>query len=120
MKGTILIIEDDKATAGMIQEFLEVEGYRTLHAVDGDGIAVALTEQPDVILLDVNMPGLDGPEVSHCLRADSATARIPIVGMSASGDRGGTPLDMAADDWLSKPFPLDDLLAKVDRWSAAR
>jgi len=120
VKGTILVIEDDKATAGMIQEFLEAEDYRTLYAVDGDSIPVALAERPDVILLDVNMPGMDGPEVSRRLRADPATARIPIIGMSAGGHRGGTPSAMAANDWLSKPFPLDDLLAKVDHWGTAR
>ena len=120
MDKTVLVVEDDKATAGMIQAVLESEGYRVLHAVDGDGITVALTEQPGVILLDINMPGLNGPEVSQRLRAAPDTASIPIIGMSASQQSDGAPPNMVVDDWLPKPFPLDDLSAKVAQWIAAR
>ncbi len=114
--GTILTIEDDVATAGIIREALEAVGYRVLHAVGGAGIAVACAEYPDVILLDINMPGMDGPEVSRRLRADPAVAHIPIVVMSSHVARGAVPPEMPHDDRLPKPFALDDLYATVARW----
>jgi len=115
MGGTILIVEDDAATAGMLRAALESEGYRVLHAVDGEGLRTALDEEPDVVLLDVNMPGMGGPEVARRLRADPATARIPIVAMSGRP----VPPDMVADDRLAKPFALADLFATVERRIAA-
>ncbi len=113
--GTVLTIEDDVATAGLIRDALEAVGYRVLHAVGGAGIAVAYAERPDVILLDINMPDMDGPEVSRRLRADPATAHIPIVCLSSHVARGGVPPEMLHDDRLPKPFALDDLYAAVAR-----
>jgi len=113
--GTVLTIEDDVATAGLIRDALEAVGYRVLHAVGGAGIAVAYAERPDVILLDINMPDMDRPEVSRRLRADPATAHSPIVCLSSHVARGGVPPEMGHDDRLPKPFALDDLYAAVAR-----
>jgi len=71
--ATILVIEDDLATAGLIRDALEIEGYRVLHAVGDAGIAAARDGRPRVILLDIDMPGMGGPEVSRHLRADPHT-----------------------------------------------
>jgi len=118
--GTVLTIEDDVATAGLIRDALEAVGYRVLHAVGGAGIAVACAEHPDVILLDINMPGMDGPEVSRRLRADPAVAHIPIVCMSSHVACGGVPSEMPHDDRLPKPFALDVLWTTVARWGRTK
>ena len=77
MNRTVLVVEDDAATAGMIRDVLEAASCRVLHEVDSKGVEVACREHPDVILRDVNMPGMSGPEVSRRLRADPVTAAIP-------------------------------------------
>jgi len=86
------------------------------HVAGTAGIAVACAEHPDVILLDINMPDMDGPEVSRRWRADPATAHIPLVVMSSHVARGGVPPEMPHDDRLPKPFALDALYATVARW----
>jgi len=121
MSGSILVLEDDLATAGLIRTALDLEGYAVQHAVGAAGLALAQVARPAVIFLDINIPGMDGLEVSRRLRADPRTAHIPIVCMSshvASG-RDGIPPEMAHDDRLSKPFALDDLIAVVARWAGS-
>ncbi|MCA1599967.1 MAG: response regulator, partial [Chloroflexi bacterium] len=115
---TVLVVDDDAAIAGMVREALEMDGYRVVRAVDGESVRVALVEQPRVVLLDINMPGMDGPEVARRLRADPATAHIPIVVMSSQVTRDGVPPEMPHDDRLPKPFALDALFATVARWAA--
>jgi len=118
MMITILVVDDDAATAAMLREALEMDGYRVVQAVAGASLGVALTEQPRLILLDINMPGMDGPEVARRLRADPATAHIPIVVLSNTLARGGVPPEMPNDDRLPKPCALDALSATVARWTA--
>ena len=79
MSGAILVIEDDTATVELIHEALEAEGHTVLHASGAAGLALARVALPAVILLDINMPGMDGPEVSRLLRADPRTARVPTA-----------------------------------------
>jgi CheY-like chemotaxis protein len=119
VSGAILVIEDDTATVELIHEALEAEGHTVLHASGAAGLALARVALPAVILLDINMPGMDGPEVSRLLRADPRTARVPIVCMSSHVARGGIPMGMVHDDCLAKPFALDDLYATVARWRGA-
>lgn len=107
--GTVLVVEDDPAIREMVARALDDQGYRTLTAVDGASVAVAQSQQPDVILLDLLMPGMDGPAVSAALKANPATAAIPIVGMSTSSDVRRISAAMQADAVLAKPFELDDL-----------
>lgn len=115
--GTVLTIEDDVATAGLIRDALEAVGYRVLHAVGGAGIAVACAEHPDVILLDINMPGMDGIEVRQRLRESPRTAAIPVIALSASGNLRLRAGEMGADDYLAKPFSTDELLLRVEKWA---
>jgi CheY-like chemotaxis protein len=115
-KGTVLVIDDDPAIVDVLEIALEDEGYRVLAAVDGEALQVAHDLQPNLILLDIMMPGMDGVEVSRRLRADPATAGIPIVVMSAQDRLRATAALMPIDDRLPKPFTLDRLFSTIDRW----
>ena len=117
-KATVLVVDDDEAIIEVIRAALEDEGYGVLTAVNGAALALAHDRQPDLILLDIMMPDMDGVEVSRRLRADPATASIPIVAMSAHSRLRATVDTMSADDRLPKPFALLDLYATVARWAA--
>jgi CheY-like chemotaxis protein len=111
-QGTVLVVEDDVGVAGFIEAALTEDGYR-VEVTQGEGaLELAPTLNPDVILLDMMMPGMDGGEVSRRLRASPQTAYIPIVLMSAQLDR--CPPDLPVDAWLSKPFSLVSLCHMVD------
>jgi len=118
MVGTVLVIEDDTATATLSRDVWEAEGYRVLRAVGGAGIDAARAAHPTVILLDMHMPGMDGAAVARRLRADPATADLPIVCMSSALTRGGPPPGMPHDDCLPKPFAVAMLSAVAVRWAA--
>lgn len=110
----LLIVEDELAMRTALIDVLEGEGYRVFAAVDGEaGLARALKEKPDLVLLDVMMPRLDGFAVCAELRRLGHTE--PILMLTAKGqveDRV-TGLDAGADDYLVKPFSTDELLARV-------
>lgn len=115
MNATILVVDDDPQILHFVSLALEDEGYRVLCASDQEALARAQEVRPAVILLDVAMPVLDGAEVSRRLRQDAGTRAIPIVAMSANHSRRDSP-GMLADDWLAKPFELDQLYQIVARW----
>lgn len=116
MKGrTVLVVDDDQAITQFLAEALTEDGYTVLYAVDWASLELARTEQPQVILLDVMMPILNGVEVSQRLRADPATAHIPIIAMSAHLCRP-LPAGLLVDDWLAKPFTLEQLHRLIGRW----
>src|SRR3989442_10965525 len=110
----ILIIEDELPMRTALQDVLEAEGYRALTAADGEiGLHRALEEKPDLILLDIMMPKLDGYAV--CAELRRLSSPVPILMLTAKGqveDRV-TGLDAGADDYLVKPFSTDELLARV-------
>ena len=110
----ILIIEDETPMRTALADLLAAEGYRTLTAVDGaSGLQRALSEKPDLILLDVMMPKLDGFTV--CAELRRLANDVPVVMLTAKGqieDRV-TGLDAGADDYLVKPFSTEELLARV-------
>lgn len=81
-KGTVLVVDDDRAIQEFVVNALEMEGYRIYQALNGQTQRVARAVQPDVILRDVLMPQMDGAEVSQRVRAERATVHIPIVAMS--------------------------------------
>jgi CheY-like chemotaxis protein len=103
----------------LIRMALEDEGYRVLTATDGAAVPLSAEEQPDLLLLDFNMPGMDGAAVSQRLRSDAATAHIPIIGMTALAQRARNN-GMQVDAWLPKPFALQDLYRTVARWVGGR
>jgi DNA-binding response OmpR family regulator len=110
----ILIIEDELPMRRALEDVLQAEGYRVLSAADGQsGLQRALEEKPDLVLLDIMMPKLDGFAVCGELRRLGQT--VPILMLTAKGqveDRV-TGLDAGADDYLTKPFSTDELLARV-------
>lgn len=116
-KATVLIVDDDPVILDVLRATLEDEGYVVLTAVNGGALPLARRAQPQVILLDIMMPGMDGMEISKRLRADPATARIPIVVMSATSNLTALAGQMPVDDRLPKPFDLDGVSAIVERWT---
>jgi len=102
----ILVVEDDPDNRRIVVKVLAVDGYTTLEAADGEtAVALARREHPDAILMDLAMPGVDGWEAARRLKADPATADIPIVALTAFALRGDEDRarEAGCDAYLSKP-----------------
>ncbi len=115
----VLVVDDDAAIVDFLETALEDEGYQVRAAVGADALSLARTLQPAVILLDINMPGMDGIEVSRRPRDNPATAPIPIIVISAQGRLRATGPLLPVNDHLPKPFDLAALYATVARWARA-
>jgi DNA-binding response OmpR family regulator len=112
----ILIIDDEEVLVETIAYNLEQEGYQALRALDGQrGLELALQEQPDLIILDIMLPGIDGLEVCRQLRRAEETATTPILLLTARSDEIDrvVGLEVGADDYVVKPFGRRELLARV-------
>ena len=113
----ILLVEDSEMNRDMLARRLARRGYEVVIAVDGgQGVALAQTEAPDLILMDMNLPVLDGSEATRQLRAAPATRSIPIIALTAhamSGDRENA-LEAGCDDYDTKPIELERLLGKIE------
>ena len=113
----ILLIEDNELNRDMLSRRLQKRGYEVLMAVDGEsGVAMAQTEAPGLILMDVSLPGIDGWEATRRLKAAPATRHIPIVALTAyatPGDREKA-LEVGCDDFDTKPIELPRLLGKIE------
>ena len=113
---TILMIEDDAMIQDLIHDVLLDEGYRVLRASDGeDGLRVAASDGPGLILLDFRLPRMSGANVLARLKHDPATSHIPVIAVT------GQPTSLVdrslpVDGWIAKPFDLDVLLAQVERF----
>ena len=116
-EGTILIVDDNPANLGVLFDSLEEVGFRVLVATDGEAALAGIGQvQPDIVLLDVRMPGIDGFETCRRLKADEATRDIPIIFMTALTDpvdevRG---LELGAVDYITKPIRVETALARVN------
>jgi DNA-binding response OmpR family regulator len=112
----VLIVEDDSDIAALIAHYLDKAGY-TSEVVQEGGRALALAREapPDLVILDLMLPGLSGLEVCKALRADNRTAGIPIVMLTARGEESERilGLDSGADDYVVKPFSPNELMARV-------
>jgi putative two-component system response regulator len=112
----VLVVEDDLANRALLERLLEREGYRTTSAGDGEAALLAVGEHaPDLILLDIGLPRMDGYEVTRRLRSHLRTVTVPIILLTG---RTGLEdvvegLDAGADDFLSKPFRQPELLARI-------
>lgn len=113
MPALILIIEDEPRIAKVARDYLEKYGYRALIAADGPaGLAAARRESPDLVLLDLLLPGMDGREVCRRLRAESAVPIIMLTALAEESDQI-VGLELGADDYIVKPFSPNVLVARV-------
>lgn len=114
----ILLVEDNEMNSDMLSRRLKRRGFEVIIAVDGrDGIEMTLSERPDLILMDMSLPELDGWEATRRLKTDEATRAIPVIGLSAhamSTDRARA-LDSGCDEYDTKPVNLPRLLGKIER-----
>ena len=112
----ILVIEDEGKIARFIELELKHEGYDVKTAGDGiSGLQAAQSWQPELLVLDLMLPGISGIEVCRRLRAQEATAALPILMLTAKDDVSDKVmgLDMGADDYMTKPFAIEELLARI-------
>jgi two-component system alkaline phosphatase synthesis response regulator PhoP len=115
-KQRVLVVEDEEDIAELVQYNLNKERYEVLVASSGEaGLDMARRERPDLILLDIMLPGMDGLEVCRALHADPETAQIPIVMVTAKGEEADivTGLELGADDYVTKPFSPKVLIARL-------
>ena len=112
-KYTILVVEDDKPVRTLITTTLKANGYRFIEALTGEeAILQATSHNPDVILLDLGLPDMDGVEIIRKVRSWSNVPIIVISARSEDSDKIGA-LDSGADDYLTKPFSVEELLARL-------
>ena len=116
--STVLIVEDNDKNMKLARDVLQAKGYATLEAVTGeDGVRLARDRLPDLVLMDIQLPGINGIEAFRQIRSDAKTARIPVVALTASV----TPTDRGAisaagfDAFLGKPINLKEFLETVKR-----
>jgi two-component system alkaline phosphatase synthesis response regulator PhoP len=113
---TVLVVDDDPVIQKLLQVNFEMEGYDVVIAGDGEeGLAMAREEQPDVVLLDVMMPKMNGLDVAAAMRSDATTEGIPIIMLSAKAQASDVQagLDLGVDDYVTKPFDPLELLDRV-------
>jgi two-component system, cell cycle response regulator DivK len=112
----ILIIEDDEKNRKLVRDLLQFSGYRTLEAVSGeDGVTLAAEHKPDLILMDYQLPGIDGIEAFRRIRDASGTAHIPIVAITASAmpEEARKIKEAGFDDFQTKPINVKEFLQAV-------
>jgi two-component system cell cycle response regulator DivK len=112
----ILYVEDNDDNVYMLKNRLSRAGFTVIIAIDGmQGVAMAASEQPDLILMDLTLPDIDGEEASRRIKADPATKRIPIIALTAHAMAGDREKAIAAgcDDFDTKPVDMPRLLEKI-------
>ncbi|WP_342457021.1 response regulator [Mucilaginibacter sp. SJ] len=109
----IMIADDDPGIVDAVEMLLEFEGYEVTSTVDGTTVLDMKDELPDLLLLDIWMSGEDGRDICRKLKQDELTKDIPVIMISASRDIRDSAMMAGADDFLAKPFDMDDLLKKV-------
>ena len=110
---TVLVVDDEPIVREVVVRYLEREGYRTLEAGDGDAARDALARtSPDLVVLDVMLPGTDGLELCRWIRS---TSQLPVIMLTARGEEADriVGLELGADDYVTKPFSPRELAARV-------
>jgi two-component system cell cycle response regulator DivK len=119
MSHTILIVEDNENNRSLLKDILSFHGYETAVASDGaEGVTLARQLMPDLILMDIQMPGMDGMIAGSILKGDPATSRLKIIALTSFAMRGDREKFLAAgfDGYLSKPISTRDLPEQVKQW----
>jgi len=119
MAKKILIVEDDPRNLKLFRDLLQRIGYETFEATDGEqGVELARARNPDLILMDIMMPKMDGIEATRILKADTATKNIPIIALTSyamKGDKERT-LEAGCDGYIAKPVDIQELLKAVEHY----
>ena len=111
--ATVLLVDDDPKIRELLRLYVERDGHRTLDAADGEvAVTTALRARPDLVVLDVMLPGLDGFEVAHRIRAASDVPILMLTARSGDSDKV-VGLDVGADDYVVKPFSPRELMARI-------
>ncbi|MBK0378312.1 response regulator transcription factor [Mucilaginibacter segetis] len=111
----IMIADDDPGIVDAVEMLLEFEGYQVTSTVDGSTVLDMKEELPDLLLLDIWMSGEDGRDICKKLKNEKTTMNIPVIMISASRDIQESAMAAGADDFLAKPFEMDELLQKIEK-----
>ena len=115
-RETVLVVDDERDILELVKYNLDKEGYQvTVVATGEDALTAARTKMPDIVILDLMLPGVDGLEVCRRLKGDPKTRNIPIVMLTAKGDEADvvTGLELGASDYVTKPFSPRVLTARI-------
>ena len=115
--ATILVVEDNEASRDALSRRLERRGYQVVLAVDGhEAVSIGRSTKPDLILMDLGLPGIDGWEATRQLKSEASTAQIPIIVLSAHAMTNDRDMALAAggDDFDTKPVRFHQLLEKIE------
>ncbi len=115
----VLVVEDNEKNMKLFRDILEARGYRTLEATTGGrAVELAVEHQPDLVLMDIQLPDIDGVEALRRLRADARSASLPVLALTAQAMEGDRERFLAAgfDGYLSKPVDVVDFVATVQRY----
>ena len=118
MPKTVLIVEDDRLNMKLLNDLLQVQGYDTLQSVDGrDALQLATKHRPDLIIMDIQLPGISGLEHVKTLKADDMLKDIPVLAVTAFALRGDKEkiLEAGCDDYISKPISVPHFLETVEK-----
>ena len=114
----VLLVEDNEMNRDMLSRRLIRRGFEVVFAVDGkQGVDLARSEKPDIILMDMSLPVMDGWEATRCVKSDDATRSVPVIGLTAhamSGDREKA-IEAGCDDYDTKPVEINRLIGKMER-----
>jgi two-component system, cell cycle response regulator DivK len=115
----VLVVEDNERNMKLFRDVLQASGFRTLEATTGErAVELALEHQPDLVLMDIQLPDIDGVEALDRLRADDKFASVPVLALTAQAMEGDRERFLAAgfDGYLSKPVDIADFVATVKRY----
>ena len=116
-KGRILVVEDDTDISKMLRIYFDSQGYEVLVAKKGnEALDICRTKLPNVIVLDINLPDIDGYDVCRILRSNTRTSYVPIIFLTQRDDRSDkiAGLELGADDYITKPFDIEELKLRVE------
>jgi two-component system cell cycle response regulator DivK len=118
-KAKVLYIEDNPDNMVLVQRVLMIEGYEVIEAKNGrDGLAMAAEILPDIVITDINLPDIDGYEITHTLKTTDRTAHIPVIAMTANvmkKDRENVA-QAGCDGFISKPIDIDELPMQIENF----